>query len=1194
MSGTTVNETITIPVPVGPEGPVGAAGATINGAALAGNVLSFLNGTTALCSVDLTPIVTAITAAVAAQLATPTPTPATATLTNIAVAPDGQTTMLVFSRAVTLPKPGDIAATINGIACGLSIATTDAATSATTHTYKLSTVACAGQTVLVTVQNTAFSSPALANTTAPAVANHSTQAAPVGAPAATGQVVTGDSTLGTLVVTTAPVTPADGFTAPGIYGPDTIYGDLSCGSGSSFGNYFVRGLCGARFSLGGMDGALFSLAGANGSQVNSGGLSYGVQKSTFDITINATDGVTTLSKAVTLQARANSLQLDNWIVLDGSTNHLNPNGGAGPAPNALYIGCPAGYGVADAVASCASPDGMIQSGGGYVWTTEAANPISAHHGEHDATLTDTAGYSYPCRFFFIQEMPPTARYNQAGKAGILYTNTPSSTVLGVVTAYSDAGLTSASFSMTSTGNCLTINGAGEVQPNPNATIPAGLIACTVTITSVTGLQTSLAFEIEALAGETLAPSSMTMTVATNLTNYIQNANTTPRAVGTPTVSGMTGTIVWSMTQDHVSTADADPNPATNPWGLQHDRYVINPATGAVTAQAQLSAWDGATGTDTITITITATNGPQTCTQTFEVPVTAVVGPVIFVGEGMSNPASAAYLAAVAQFGKPLAGYEHLTGDGSNTPATGGVLNNFINQNSQPTMTYAGATIYVFPNADPNYYANDNGSLPGSMESRWGLAGPFKLIGVVQTVNGVANCMPRLGGTVGSASGGTDQAGKGFLSLGDGDYDFKNLEISWVHANGWQGESAPESEQTGCGLRVNSNSRYCMRMDGLYVHDCDQGLQMGFGPGEVTLTNSELVNNGGVYVGAGATHNAYIDEIWKFTAANVLTHRTINGHCLKNRAQNSILTKIRAYDGERGAASNQIDFANGGIHALSDSVIQKGPFAQNPNSVSFCEDMQGDDFPVNSLTVSGTTFINDTPVNLLGGAIFMQSRVSTQSGEVLVRHVGRQQLLRIPGGEPADHGRNTDGPRCGVPNAPAPLATETGAILLTTQPPLDYSHPFAGLGNAIRVGSHYCPYDGENRNNFINTSGVQVDPGNDDIHIPASTAIGTVILPKMTAAGGYYFTLNAAQPDANLVMGTPGTKWSLAATASAYALGPYTLAPAGRYTVSTQADGSATVEVTGALQGGVDLIAVVAMAPNGMIAQNLVYIVVDPA
>jgi hypothetical protein len=389
----------------------------------------------------------------------------------------------------------------------------------------------------------------------------------------------------------------------------------------------------------------------------------------------------------------------------------------------------------------------------------------------------------------------------------------------------------------------------------------------------------------------------------------------------------------------------------------------------------------------------------------------------------------------------------------------------------------------------------------------------------------------------------------------------------------------------------------MRMDGLYVHDCDQGLQMGFGPGEVTLTNSELVNNGGVYVGAGATHNAYIDEIWKFTAGNVLTHRTTNGHCLKNRAQNSILTKIRAYDGERGGASNQIDFPNGGVHALSDSVIQKGPFAQNPNSVSFCEDMQGDDFPVNSLTVSGTTFINNTPVNLLGGAIFMQSRVSTQSGKFSSVTSGGNSFYGYPAANRLTTAATQTDLGAWVSNAPTPLATETGAILLTAQPALDYSHPFAGVGNAIRPGPHYCPYDGENRNNFINTSGVQVDPGNDDMHIPASTAIGTVILPKMTAAGGYYFTLNPTPPDAHLVMGTPGTTWSLAASAGAYALGPYTLAPAGRYTIATQADGSASLTLAESVSGAggtVDLIAAVATAPNGVVCQSLVYIAIDPA
>jgi hypothetical protein len=125
--------------------------------------------------------------------------------------------------------------------------------------------------------------------------------------------------------------------------------------------------------------------------------------------------------------------------------------------------------------------------------------------------------------------------------------------------------------------------------------------------------------------------------------------------------------------------------------------------------------------------------------------------------------------------------------------------------------------------------------------------------------------------------------------------------------------------------------------------------------------------------------------------------------------------------------------------------------------------------------------------------------------------------------------------------------------------------------------------------YKNFSDVQIDPGHDDIRIsagsPAGTTIGTCV------ANGCILSKTTGDFGA-------GTKWSIVFTPQFYTqktwglFGSSPWAPSGRYGISTNADGSGTLKVTGALPaaGTVDFIVLQAIGPGGRVAEHRTYVV----
>ena len=184
--------------------------------------------------------------------------------------------------------------------------------------------------------------------------------------------------------------------------------------------------------------------------------------------------------------------------------------------------------------------------------------------------------------------------------------------------------------------------------------PPALGDRSITIQVKDGLNTySQAVTVHVVDGTVLPSSNLSLAVPPNLDNYMRSG-----VLGTPAVTGLSGTQSWSFTGDGVGY-----------------RYAIDPVTGTITIIGALSYNPTIDGVDySDVLTVTCTDGVNTCTNSFRIPVAACVGPVLNVGPGQTY----------AHLNDAIA-YVHSRGWG---------------------RPYAGVTFNVYPSSDPDYYRND--------------------------------------------------------------------------------------------------------------------------------------------------------------------------------------------------------------------------------------------------------------------------------------------------------------------------------------------------------------------------------------------------------------------------------------------------------------------------------------------------------
>lgn len=677
-------------------------------------------------------------------------------------------------------------------------------------------------------------------------------------------------------------------------------------------------------------------------------------------------------------------------------------------------------------------------------------------------------------------------------------------------------------------------GAIRLRTTPTTT---DSITIQIKVTDYTQTATK-SFVIPISTGTVVPSTNMTMSIPSNLVNVGRN-----QVVGTPTVSGISGTKLWTMTQDNENLEGRLTNGYRDPFTDYTAHFAIDSSTGAITAPGLL-------GAKTYHLTVTCSNGVNSCTRVFAIPVAwAPTTTTYYVGRGMA----AAH---------PGIGYETMA-----------EVKALCQGNRTDT-----AHVYVMADADPDYYASDNGTRDNNYGLRFAWTGPIIIEGVA--ANGVDQ--PRLGGSVTSYRGGSDMRGKGFMTCGDGDFILKNLHFS--HSLG----------DYGIGLEATRKDGACFgnyQIENCRFEYCDNGIESGAGCIDVRILNTEVVGCGSSVVGSGITHNLYIGLQWSLYVDGLLSVMTEVGHELKTRCFYGTIKNSRFYDLERGHASAQIDMPNGCAYTIDNCKFHKGAMADAPHSVQFAREFDSSQIayqamPRHSLSITNSSFW----IAALDG-----SHYGTPSA---INAFAQTDTFGNPSMNiTADNNSFYLSPRATVKteqtvnSLPPPTITLTNSTILTVPPALDLTRPaLSGSFPTIpwKVFVWQGPSGGDD--SFDEYNAVQINPGFDDKRIPASTAIGAV-LGVCDAFGNYADNRTGTPPGTNPF--GPGSTWNISQDGVYYSSPPNDnpWAPVGRYGITTHSDGTATLTVTGTLTPGVDVIQLRVVGPTGTICKNRFYVAV---
>lgn len=216
----------------------------------------------------------------------------------------------------------------------------------------------------------------------------------------------------------------------------------------------------------------------------------------------------------------------------------------------------------------------------------------------------------------------------------------------------------------------------------------------------------------------------------------------------------------------------------------------------------------------------------------------------------------------------------------------------------------------------------------------------------QTIKAAAGVMPIL-----SQAGAWIPNGKGWLETFGCDAEIIGLEF----ANLFQ--SYPGEVGNFAAIKLNAGVLGKTLIQFIFAHNCTDGV-LGGEPGQiVSILDSEFAKCGG----DGYTHNFYVAAVSQTLVQRVVSWGANVGHCGKIRAASGQVLDSVFADGPFGCASYLLDFPDGGVHIVRNTIFDKGPNAQNGPMIRFGEECQNR-HPTNTLLVDTCTFINRVGTN----------------------------------------------------------------------------------------------------------------------------------------------------------------------------------------------------------------------------------------
>lgn len=198
----------------------------------------------------------------------------------------------------------------------------------------------------------------------------------------------------------------------------------------------------------------------------------------------------------------------------------------------------------------------------------------------------------------------------------------------------------------------------------------------------------------------------------------------------------------------------------------------------------------------------------------------------------------------------------------------------------------------------------------------------------------------VGGRVRLVASGASVEGKGIWVIRGGQ----------ISVSGFDFVGAAVRDKNGAGIRLEKGQ---LSVDNCRFLDNENGI-LTANNAEITLKvrNSEFGHNG---AGDGQSHNIYVGGIGHLQVTGSYFHHARSGHLLKTRAVENFILYNRLVDGEKGRASYELEFPNGGIAYVIGNVIEQSPTTENFHLVSF--GAEGLRWPKNELYLVNNTLID---------------------------------------------------------------------------------------------------------------------------------------------------------------------------------------------------------------------------------------------
>lgn len=194
--------------------------------------------------------------------------------------------------------------------------------------------------------------------------------------------------------------------------------------------------------------------------------------------------------------------------------------------------------------------------------------------------------------------------------------------------------------------------------------------------------------------------------------------------------------------------------------------------------------------------------------------------------------------------------------------------------------------------------------------------------------------------------------KGIWVIYGKDITIENIEFSGAVISNQDGEN-------GAGIRAQGGS---LTIKNCYFHNNQEGILENPSDSvtDIIILNSVFEFNGcdtGYEV--GYEHNMYIGHARSFTLEASYSHGAVIGHNLKSRAYKNYILYNRIMDDSNGTSSRDVDLPNGGQAVVMGNLFEKGPLAQNDNTLEFGLEGYANPSPQN-LYIINNTFVDDKP------------------------------------------------------------------------------------------------------------------------------------------------------------------------------------------------------------------------------------------